>query len=188
MSETVFPWDRLGTIIELAAKTPAGLGRTALMKYAYFLQVLRGVPLGYHFSLYSYGPFDAEVLDDLEYAQSLDAVNITLEFHPGGYGYRTQPGKASEEFKEKARGFLTAHQEDIDWVLREFGGLTAAQLELASTMVLVDREAERSGETLSLEELVHQVQEVKPRFTDAHVRVQAESLREKGLLQSVGSG
>jgi hypothetical protein len=184
MSETVFPWNRLATIVELAARSPAGLGRTALMKYTYFLQVVRGVPLGYDFSLYSYGPFDPKVLDDLEYAQTLKAAEVTPVYYPGGYGYSIRPGAAAESFRTRAREFLDRYAGDIDWVLREFGGLSAAQLELASTMVLVDREALQSTEALSLAELVHRVREVKPRFTDPQVLAQAESLQEKGLLHA----
>ena len=50
-----------------------GLGRTALMKFLYFLQQVRGVDLGYNFTLYTYGPFDAAVLEDLSSTTSLGA-------------------------------------------------------------------------------------------------------------------
>ena len=54
------------------AKSPT-LGRTAIMKLCFFLQESKGVPLGYHFSLYSYGPFDSDVLSDLGTAVRLKA-------------------------------------------------------------------------------------------------------------------
>ena len=38
------------------------LGRTQVMKLFYFLQELKGVWLGYDFRLFTYGPFDSEVL------------------------------------------------------------------------------------------------------------------------------
>jgi hypothetical protein len=44
--------NRIALITRLVEKVP-GLGRTALMKYCYFLQTLRRVPLGYSFTLYS---------------------------------------------------------------------------------------------------------------------------------------
>ena len=57
--------ERLSLIPVLAESHPSHhIGRTALMKYMYFLQTLRGVQLGYNFSMYSYGPFDADVLSD----------------------------------------------------------------------------------------------------------------------------
>ena len=46
---------RTTLIAYLAEHTPAKwIGRTALMKFCYFLQVVKEVPLGYNFSLYSY--------------------------------------------------------------------------------------------------------------------------------------
>jgi uncharacterized protein len=186
MSAADFPWDRFAMIAVLAEKIPFGrIGRTALMKFTYFLQELRGVPLGYDFTLYAYGPFDAAVLDDLAYAQALDAVKVRIVYYPNGYGYEIRPGRAAKEVKESARGFLADHQDEIDWVIREFGSLTAAELELASTMVYVDREALRSSQRLTLTELVRQVLAVKPRFTEDQAYAQARSLLEKGLLQSI---
>jgi uncharacterized protein len=185
MSVTTFPWHRFALIAEMAEKTPTRLGRTALMKYAYFLQVLRGVPLGYHFTLYAYGPFDAAVLDDLAYAHTLEAVKVETVDFPNGYGYDIRPGPAAREIKAKAEEFLAEHRNDIDWVIQEFGSLGAAQLELASTMVFADREAHRSGEKLRLDELTSRVREVKPRFSHLEAYAQAESLRNRGLLQAI---
>src|SRR5262249_12172233 len=54
---------RLATIVALVERSSGkSLGRTAVMKLLYFLSALRGVQLGYRFTLYSYGPFDSEVL------------------------------------------------------------------------------------------------------------------------------
>ena len=50
------------------------LGRTQVMKLLYFLQELKGIPLGYDFRLFNYGPFDSEVLSDLSLACSSNAI------------------------------------------------------------------------------------------------------------------
>ena len=63
-----------------------------------------------------------------------------------------------------------------------FGGLSAADLELTSTIIYADREAYRSGETIPVAELARRVREVKPHFTVDHVIRTAESLLEKDLL------
>ncbi len=86
-------------VITWLAENAAGLGRTALMKYCYFLQVLRGVPLGYRFSLYSYGPFDSDVLSDLDSTESIGGVTSFVEYFPSGYGYRIVPGERSKAVK-----------------------------------------------------------------------------------------
>src|ERR1700737_3830914 len=135
---------RLGLLPALAEQAAAGhIGRTALMKYMYFLQVLRGVPLGYNFSLYSYGPFDSDVLADLSSAEALNIVHVTPVEFSGGYGYRIQPGARSEAAKRSVSQFLEKHRGDIDWLFASFGSLNSAELELASTIVYVDRELSR---------------------------------------------
>src|SRR5437867_1104734 len=84
---------RLALIAELASRTPGALGRTALMKFCYFLQEVRRVPLGYRFSLYIYGPFDSNVLSDLGTAESLKAVVSNIVYYSGGYGYEISKGE-----------------------------------------------------------------------------------------------
>ena len=75
-------WNRLGLICSLVEKSEGRAGRTALMKFAYFLKELKGVPLDYRFTLYTYGPFDSRVLDDLSYAEALEAVEGKLVVFP----------------------------------------------------------------------------------------------------------
>lgn len=97
---------RLALIPLMAAESRSGhIGRTALVKYMYFLQTLRGVPLGYRFSLYSYGPFDSEVLADLASAETLSAVQSDPVFYSGGYGYEIRPGARSEWVTRRASNF-----------------------------------------------------------------------------------
>src|SRR2546428_613825 len=122
--------DRLALITSLAGQAPGQFGRTALMKFAYFLQAVRRVPLGYHFTLFSYGPFDSRVLNDLHHAEVLGGVDVETVYFPQGYGYLVSPGKAAEKLKSKASDFLAKYREDIDWVVREFGSRTAGELEL----------------------------------------------------------
>lgn len=156
------------------------------MKLIYFLQIVRSVPLNYNFSLYVYGPYDPEVLDDLAYAQSLGALEVRVEnYKNGGYGFEIQPGPAKDRFKALAGGFLAENRGHIDWVLREFGEYSPARLELASTMVFIDREAVRADERLTREDLVRRVLEIKPRFSSRIGCEQARELEEKRLLLSV---
>src|SRR6185437_3183671 len=141
--------ERLAMITDLCAQAPNGsLGRTAVVKLCYFLQVLKGVPLGYHFTLYSYGPFDSDVLSDLGTAESLEAVRSTVEYYPSGYGYKIEKSRLGDAVLAEGAAFLKEHGKAIQWVLSEFGTLNSATLELQSTIVFVDREACRRNETL----------------------------------------
>ncbi len=176
--------DRLA-VITFLAETFENLGRTALMKYCYFLQVVRGVPLGYRFSLYSYGPFDSEVLADLDTAESMDGVKSSVVYFPGGYGYQIRPGARAEKLTKLGEQFLRAHREDLEWLRREFGGSSPADLELASTLIYSDREAEDDEEELTLGQLAKRVNELKPRYTLAKIEDLAKRLHASGFLNSI---
>jgi hypothetical protein len=176
--------DRLAVITALAKKSK-NLGRTALMKYCYFLQVLRGVPLGYRFSLYSYGPFDSNVLADLDTAESVDSVKSSVVYFPGGYGYKIESGARAERIAELGREFLTAHQADLNWLQQEFGGWSPGDLELASTLIYSDREAEDRGEMLTVAQLAKRVNELKPRYQFSKIEDLATHLQGRGFLHSI---
>src|SRR5436305_12342280 len=122
--------DRIAIITRLAEKSPE-LGRTALMKYCYFLQSLRRVPLGYSFSLYSYGPFDSNVLADLDATEAVGGVTSQLVYYSGCYGYQISPVPQAQRAKRWGANLLQQHEADLDWVIQHFGHFSAAQLELA---------------------------------------------------------
>lgn len=176
--------NRIAVITSLAEKSTQ-LGRTALMKYCYFLQTLRRVPLGYSFSLYSYGPFDSDVLADLDAAESVGGVKTEVEYYTGGYGYRIEPGVRKEGVKRWGTEFLQRYEADINWVLEQFGSLNAAQLELASTIVYSDREAAIKREKLTAEQLAQRVRDVKPHFSVEQVMALLSDLTKRGLLKTV---
>src|SRR5687768_15041621 len=101
--------DKVALIAELVRRAPSQPGRTAMMKLAYFLTTLRKVPLAYDFRLYTSGPFDSDVLDDLRYAEALGAVQGEVIAYPGGRGYQYQPGPRIREITDYAHDFLSQH-------------------------------------------------------------------------------
>ncbi len=174
--------NRLALITYLCANAQKGsFGRTALMKLCYFLQVLKGVPLGYRFTLYSYGPFDSDVLSDLGTAESFHALESSLEVYSGGYGYSIRKGSAGDKCIEAGQMFLTNNHEAIDWVLSEFGTHSSAALELEATIIYVDREALMKLR-ISKQEMVRQVHDVKPHFAEDMISAAVDTLSGKGLL------
>jgi hypothetical protein len=176
---------RLALLPVLAERVAAGhIGRTALMKYMYFLQTVRAVPLGYSFSMYSYGPFDSNVLADLSSAETLNIVKVTPVEFSGGYGYRIASGPNAESAKKNASQFLMDHGKDIDWLLSVFGTLNSAELELTSTIVYVDREFARTGTRSSTSDIAARVSEVKPHFTREQVQGFVQDLLKKHVLVS----
>jgi len=175
---------RLAVIARLSEKLP-GLGRTALMKLCYFLQQLRRVPLGYHFTLYAYGPFDPDVLADLDAVEALGGVKSHLVYYPSTYGYQIEAGERSSRVQETGQEFLKKYRVDIEWVVSEFANSNAADLELASTIVYADAEIGRVSSKEPLSTLVQMVRDVKPHFSEFQIHQRAEELLSKGILRQV---
>lgn len=170
--------DKYKLIETLARKCGGRVGRTALMKFMFFLQTIRKLPLGYRFTLYSYGPFHSDVLSDLGEAELLEYVRSDVVEYPGGYGYEIDPTDPPSKSK-----IICQYKEDIDWVINEFGSMNSSELELASTIVFADREEPQCSQ--SVEELVSRVGQVKPHFNEERIQTRVEDLLAKELLCSI---
>lgn len=162
-SETIF--ERLALLAELAGR--ARLGRTAFMKLLFFLQESKGVPLGYQFSLYSYGPFDSDVLADISTAERLNILKASTVYYPSGVGgYDYSRGSDFESVKGLAADFLENHKSSIDWVLKHFAKRTASELELLSTILFVAK----YQNPRTAEKLIEQVALIKPHFSEEDIK------------------
>ena len=157
------------------------------MKLAYLLQTVKGLPLGYDFRLYTYGPFEGDVLNDLGTAEALEALSSEMiQFANGeGYGYQFSRGPRLELVLKRAADELANHESAIAWVLEEFGQLSASDFELLSTIIYADRESAAEGDGVSCEELCRRVKEIKPRFSNEYVSAKIRELAKKGILDSV---
>lgn len=175
---------RLATIVALVEKHPP-LGRTAVMKLCYFLQTLRNVPLGYRFTLYSYGPFDVSVLSDISSAETFGGIASKTVLYPSGYGYAISPSSKSRTVKALASEFIKRYSPDINWAIEQFAGLGSADLELLSTIVYVDRESAQAKAKQSADALAKKVQEIKPHFKKSYVESKVAHLEEEDLLKSL---
>jgi len=178
--------ERMALIATLVEKAPGQtLGRTAVMKLVYFLQVLKKVPLGYRFGLHTFGPFDSDVLDDLRYAEFFGAIKERMVTQGQGYRYEIKQGKRSAEIQNASSAWLEQHQDALEWVVEEFGALSASDLELWSTIIFVDRDNQQQRKSVSLEELAKQVRGIKLRFSQGYVVGKCREARDKGFLESV---
>jgi len=186
MSESEILGARLATIVSLVEKKHP-LGRTAVMKLCYFLQTLRNVPLGYRFTLYSYGPFDPRVLSDISTAETLGGIESKTVLYSGGYGYEISPAANTAFVKALGAEFITRNGPDFDWVVQRFGSLGSAELELLSTVVYVDREYAQAKARQTKEGIAEKVQEIKPHFSLSDVLVKVGHLEQQGLLRSLTS-
>jgi len=149
---------RLALFSELTRRST--LGRTAIMKLCFFLQESRNIPLGYQFSIYSYGPFDSDVLADLSTAVHMNVLKSTIVYYPSGTGYEYSSG-GDESVREIERDFLAQNQASIAWALTTFGRKTAGELELLSTILFVAK----FNNPKDVNVLINEVALIKPHFS-----------------------
>jgi len=176
-------WRRLAILATLVKKSPNPPGRTAMMKFAYLLQTLCGVPLGYNFKLYNYGPYDSDVLTDLSQAATLDAIESRIVHYPNAYGYEYSAADGYEDLCARVEDELGKFDTDIDWVIKRFGKMNASQLELNSTIIYANREMKRKKQAATVSELARRVHQIKPHFAEVDIKKAIEDLAKDGLVE-----
>jgi uncharacterized protein YwgA len=164
------------------------LGRTQVMKLLYFLQELKGIPLGYDFRLFNYGPFDSEVLSDLSLACSSNAVVEETLLFKRSYGYDIKPGLKADELDHSLESEIPKVASAVDEVVGEFGHLSAGELELRSTIFFADRELNQAGKTTTDRDLATTVHKIKPHFSVPAILERMHEMAAKGLLESLSGG
>ena len=141
------------------------------------------MPLGYHFELYNYGPYDSAVLSDVSQAETLKAIKSQTVNYPSSSGYEYSPNdKGYYALCGQAADQMTPYQAGIEWVLEEFGTESASRLELISTIVFAEREMRRKKQAPLKTELCRRVKRIKPHFTDATIAEMVDELSTKNLI------
>jgi len=180
------PWHRYALIAELALRLQGKsrqFGKTSLQKMIYLLQELTEMPPDYKFSLYTHGPFAAQLLGDLDLVEALGAVKV--QYVLSGYGgYQISPGTESKPIRDKAAVFLTKIQGAIDRVVDDFGAFSAKELELRSTIVYLDREMKRSKKDPGRSQFIGLVKRVKPRFSEEAIAEALDELQNKDYMET----
>ncbi len=173
---------RLSVLATLVQRSQVKPGRTALMKFAYLLQTARGVPLGYRFELYNYGPYDGTVLSDISQAMTLKAIKSETVHYPSGLGYEYSSGEGHTALCSRVKDQLEKFENDIEWIVDHFGRESAAKLELISTIVFAEREMKRKRQRCSRDVLSMRVKRIKPHFDEATIVKSIDDIAANGLI------
>jgi uncharacterized protein len=181
MNEETTIYNRAAVIAEIARLQP-DIGRTALMKYLYLLQEVKGIDLGYTFDLYSYGPFDSSVLSDISTVVSWGGAKQTICHYPSGIGYELSEGSNSAAVRDLAKEFLGLADDPIRWVIDSFSGKGAGEMELYATLVYVYQEGQEWGSNWTDEQVIDRTIQLKPRYTREQALAALAKLRSVGAV------
>jgi uncharacterized protein len=160
----------IGEIVKRKQKLGGQLGKTALMKLLHLLQEGLDMPLGYRFTLYNYGPYDTEVMSDIEFAESLGLINIQYEGPEQGYRIQPNPsaGQVISQFSDPIG--------KLDKLMEYFGSMNARDLELRSTLLFLSHDFQEDA-------LVDRLLALKPKYVKLEVRSVLTDLKQKGLVE-----
>jgi hypothetical protein len=164
-------WNRVGLISDFAKRLElkkTQFGKTAVMKYLFILQEVFKVPLGYEFSLYTYGPYCSDVLSDLDYTEAIDGVKI-YSVGAGTGGYSIRPSYKTDEYLKKSKDFLSKNAKSIDTVIELFGNMSARDLELRSTIIYLYKNYLQNNWEIDSDEIASDVMELKPYFSKQEI-------------------
>lgn len=110
-------------------------GETNIQKSAFFLQDLTGVPLGFEFVLYKYGPYSFDLTDELT-ALRADSI-LALETPDPRYGPSYRPGEMSDFALERFPRTVNRYKERVEFVAKRLGNKGVSELERLATALYV---------------------------------------------------
>ena len=162
-----------GLIADLTKRLEAvspQFGKTVLQKMVFLLQEVYGVDAKYSFSFHTFGPFAPELLGDLDMAESYGAVVVKSVNDGCGHGYVIESGARVKECMADAEGFLKANSTQIENLVSAFGGKTAKELELLTTIIYLNKEIKFDTDKMTRNAAIGKIRELKPKFTEKEIR------------------
>jgi uncharacterized protein YwgA len=164
MTERASEWDQYAVIAYLADKLGGTrrLGKKAMQKYVHLIQDLARVPVGYRFSFYTYGPYSSDLAGDLDILNSMNGIAIVFDDEDNAY--RISSAENAAFFIDKGMRFLEHNKEKIDWIVDQFRGRFAKDLELTSTIVFLCENA-FEDEKRDKKGVMEMVRQLKPKYS-----------------------
>jgi uncharacterized protein YwgA len=144
-------------------------GKTVLQKMVFLLQEVYHVNVGYSFGFHTFGPFSSDLLGDLDIAENSGVVVVNTGEGAYGHGYVIKPGERIEACLTDAGEFLKANSQHISDLVSAFGGKSAKELELLTTIIYLNKEIQLDVDKMTRDEAISKIRELKPKFTESEV-------------------
>ena len=160
-------------------------GKTVLQKMVFLLQEVYHVDAGYSFGFHTFGPFSSDLLGDLDIAENSGVVVVNSGESAYGHGYVIKPGERIEDCLTDADDFLKTNNQSITKLVSAFGGKTAKELELLTTILYLNKEIRLDTDKLTRDEAISKIRELKPKFTKSEVVKGMTELKTKHDIQLV---
>lgn len=173
--------ERVAVIASLIQKSP-NIGATALMKCLYLSQEVFNIPLGYDYTIYTYGPYCSQVTSDIDISAT-DAF-IAYDYELTG-DYVKKSFRAGEKINCIDFSFANNYENLITQIANDFASKTASELELLTTIIYVHAFYKRNNLEILKENIINAVHGIKPHFHLERIKNEFDSLQEQNLLMNV---
>ncbi len=98
-------------------------------------------------------------------------------------GYSIKPSDKTEEYLKKSRDFLAQNEGSINAVIDLFGGMSAKDLELRSTIIYLYKNYLQNNWKINGNKIASDVKELKPYFSTQEILDAYNQLEKKLYLQ-----
>lgn len=154
--------NRKNAIIKMLQENP-GMGKTAVMKTIFMLQQVKHIDLGCEFSIYTYGPYNADVMEDIDELVSDGLLSSSAYSYKDYIGYTLSATDSGEKAVSSLEDEDTAaFKEILDFVR----GKSAKELELYSTIIYIEDWYLKNKKANDVPAIVKKVHEIKPHFSE----------------------
>lgn len=165
---------RKSVILNLLLRNP-DMGKTAVMKAVFMLQQVKGIPLGYDFSIYTYGPYASDVMEDIDELVFEHFLSSKMYLYNNYVGYCL---RVTEGVKQADAPLETGEAQALEDVVGFVHGKTAKELELYSTIIYVDDLYQKNKWPGGKTQIAEKVHEIKPHFSMDTIQAAYGSLKE----------
>lgn len=156
-------------LIENLKSKGSWCGETHVQKTTYFLQTMTGVDLGFHFTLYKYGPYSFDLSSALA---SLQAATLLKVEPTAPYGSVLTPALGWADLKAQYPRTLAEYSKQIGFLTDWLASKNVASLERLSTALFVKTE---TPEGVAIDDRARLICELKPHVSmEAAVEAVAE--------------
>ncbi len=142
---------------EKLAESGSWCGETHLQKAVYFLQTMLGVPTGFEYILYKFGPFSPELRAELGSMRADGFLELVPKQQPYGPSLQVTDA-ARQQLVGRWPKTLRRYRPQIDFVADKLGGLGVGELEELATTLW----ARSDNPGASADERAQRVHDVKP--------------------------
>ena len=168
-------------IILNVIKQHSGLGKTAVMKILYMLQQVKKINLHYDFTIYTYGPYSAEVVEDIDDLIEDSLIDSCVYEYNNYVGYKLNLTTLGET---KLSKLATKDATKIKDVLSFVAAKHAKDLELLSTIIFIENQYTKNQWKKEQDDIVEKVAEIKPHFNREKISMAYTTLLEKKYIKS----